>query len=161
MARWLGGRAGKGLMTMYVLFTEILGKPPIITIYFRGHIKPKHRKSSWAEKIIISYPAILLTVYAHKGGEGGGSRKMTCWQGGGMGGLDTPKSDDVIYEQPIIHFQTVTLKLWHLAWQHLPHRRPKASQRPSSTGSAGRPVVAWYKPHFGRAAHSGGQKSHK
>ena len=43
--------------------------------------------------------SILLTIHAYKGG--GGSRKMTWWQGGG-GVWIPPKSDDVIYEQPLI-----------------------------------------------------------
>ena len=63
-----------------------------------GHIKPKHRRRGWAEKIIISDPAYAVLSQINsshhlRARRGGGSRKMTWWQGG---------FDDVIYEQPLI-----------------------------------------------------------
>ena len=78
-------------MTKYPLFTEILGKPSIISIHFRGHMKPKHRKSIWFEKIIISDPvhAVLSRINF--------SRHLLVQRGG-----EPPKNDDVIYEQPLM-----------------------------------------------------------
>ena len=75
-------------------------------IHFKGHVKPKHRMSSWAEKIIISNPAYAISSQNNSFHQlriqWGGSQTMIWWQGGEGGGLDTPKSDDVIYEQPLI-----------------------------------------------------------
>ena len=51
MTQW-GGRGGTD--DKIPSFTEILARPMILKTHFKGHIKFKHRKSSWNEKIFIS-----------------------------------------------------------------------------------------------------------
>ena len=51
----------------------------------------------------MAYAVLLRINSSHhlRVQKGGGSRKMTWWQGGG-GAWIPPKSDDVIYEQPLM-----------------------------------------------------------
>ena len=64
-------------------------------IHFKGHVKPKHRMSSWAEKIIISNPAYAISSQNNSFHQlriqWGGSQTMIWWQGGEGGGSGYPK----------------------------------------------------------------------
>ena len=75
---------GFGSDKKYPIFTEILGKPPIFDTFQESYIKPKQRKTIWAEKIIIGdlvYTVLSWIKSAHhlhaqmgrgEGGAGGG-----------------------------------------------------------------------------------------
>ena len=84
--------------------------------WIMGHIKLRHRKGIWAEKIIISDPAyagLSQINSSHHLRVQKGSWKMTWWQGGGV--WISPKIEDVIYEQPLSTTRApaiAMLKVW-------------------------------------------------
>ena len=100
----------------YPLFTEILAKPIILNT-FQG--SPKNRKRSWAERIFISntgYAILSWINSSHHLRGRGGKPKDDMMTMGRSGVSIPPKSDDIIYEQPLTkiqyHFVNVNVLIW-------------------------------------------------
>ena len=90
-----------------------------------GHIKPKHRRRGWAEKIIISDPAYAVLSQINsshhlRARRGGGSRKMTWWQGGGGGSGYPPKLMTSFMNSPLFLMlflvNEINFNSLHLQW---------------------------------------------